>query len=124
MTIDRLTFADHYDRITAALSVIQNTGAAIILMSFAGYGMAAYLLYTGHVWIALILATLAFALFRSYASLSLLSAKWLLKSKDGYAATFNILDREFAARKPEEVLREIQFLVEDTSRNQPPRGSN
>ena len=124
MTIDRRTFADHYDRVTAVLSVIQNTGAAIILMSFTGYGLAAYLLYTGHVWIALILATLAFGLFRSYAALSLLSAKWLLKSKNGYAETFKILDCEFATRKPEEVLREIQFLVEDTSRNQPPRGSN
>ena len=124
MTIDRRTFADHYDRVTTVLSVIKNTGAAIILMSFAGYGMAAYLLYRGHVWIALILATLAFGLFRSYAAFALFSAKWLLKSKDGYAATFNILDSEFATRKPEEVLREIQFLVEDMSRNQPPRGSN
>ena len=124
MTIDRRTFADHYDRVIAVLSVIQHTGAAIILMSFAGYGLAAYLLYTGHVWLALILATFAFGVFRSYAALSLLSAKWLLKSKDGYAATFKILDYEFATRKPEEVLREIQFLVEETSHNQPPRGSN
>lgn len=125
MGIDRRTFADHHDRFAAIVSSVHRVTAMIAMTSFGGYGLAGWLLYRGHPWSALFLASLSYGLFRAFRPLSLAAARLSLGQREGFADTFSLLDRELRARPAKEVLGELEDLMEATVQGRaqrPPQG--
>ncbi len=119
MGIDRRTFADHHDRLAAIISRVHRVTGLIAVTSFAGYGLAGWLLYRGETWWALVLASLSYALFRAFRPLSLAVARLGLQHREGFGETFSLLGRELRARPAKEVLAELEALMEATGQGHP-----
>lgn len=112
--IDRRVFADHHDRLVTIVGEVHRASGSIVSISFIGYGLATYVWWRDHIILAMLIATLAYALFRAFRPLSLYLARKKLAARAGFAETFAVLDAEFAARGARDVFAEVEALIEAT----------
>ncbi len=112
--MDRIVFAEHYDRLAVIVATIHKVSAWIAVLSFAGYGVAAWVWFKGYTFSGLMIAITAYLLFRLFRKISLSVTRAKLVSRPGYADTFALLDREMTQRKPQVVLAEIEALFGET----------
>ena len=97
-------YADELDGIVAA---IHRATAAIAVASFAGYGVAGWLLFTGRLWLALGVATVSYLFFRLYPLLSVHWARWRCADEPRQRAALEALERAWSGRSQREVLLEV-----------------
>jgi hypothetical protein len=114
LKIDRRQFADHKDRFEVIVSEVHRVTASIVMLSFVGYGVAVYVWYQGHPWLALFTATIAYGFFRAFRPLSVFAAKLRLRSRPGFDQTLVLFENELIDRKPHDVLSDVEKRLEES----------
>jgi hypothetical protein len=97
-------YAEELERIVAA---IHRATASIAVVSFAGYGTAVWLLFSGRLWLALGVATVSYLFFRLYPPLSLHWARWRSAEEPRQRVALEALERAWNGRSQREVLLEV-----------------
>lgn len=103
----------HVDELPAIVAAIHQATAVIAVLSFAGYGAAAWLVFRGLIWPALGMATFSYLFFRLYPSLSVLWARWRFSDDAAAAAALGALEHAWAGRSPRSVLVEVDAWLRE-----------
>ncbi len=104
-------FQQHREYLVRFMELTHRITAVIVLFTFLGYGLAAYIWLQGEALAGLVIATLSYLVFRMFRSISLGLAQWRLQDRAEFADTLSLLERELEARKPQEVFAEIEARV-------------
>lgn len=103
-------YADELEGIVAA---IHRATATIAVASFAGYGLAGWLLFSGGLWLALGVATVSYLFFRLYPALSVHWARWRCVDQPRQHAALEALERAWSGRSQREVLLEVDAWLRE-----------
>ncbi|MGD8498581.1 MAG: hypothetical protein PVG82_06725 [Chromatiales bacterium] len=101
-------FEKHRTELVDFLATTHRFAAVVILITFAGYAIAAYLLWKSEVLAAFVLASASFLLFRSFRRLSLRLARWRLQHRAASTELLDLLDRELRSRGAEQLVADIE----------------
>ena len=104
-------FQQHRERLVTFMELTHRITAVIVLLTFLGYGLAAYIWLQGEALAGLVIATLSYLVFRMFRSISLGLAQRRLQDREEFADTLSLLERELEQRKPQEVFAEIEARV-------------
>lgn len=112
-------FRAHRAELLVFLDLTHRFTALIALMTFAAYGLAGYLWWQKMPTAALILATAAYLVFRLFRPIVVRLARWRLSTRDNVLQVQALLEHEFRARKPQDVIAELEGYRRATA---PPAG--
>ena len=94
--------------------------AVIVVLSFAGYGAAAWVWWRGESIGALVIATLSYLLFRAFRAISVSLARVQLGDDESMAEVWPLIDREIEAHSPQVLLETVQQFERDEASANPP----
>jgi hypothetical protein len=101
-------FEKHRTELVDFVATAHRFVAVVILITFAGYAIAAYLLWKSQVLAAFVLASASFLLFRSFRRLTPRLARWRLQQNEVSAELLELLDRELHSRGAEQLIADIE----------------
>ncbi len=113
-------FLQHRDGLKLLVDTTHKITAVIVLVSFVGYGLAAYIWFQGHVLGAAVVASLAYLMFRLFRPISLSFARLRLQDKPQYAEALALFEAELQDHKPQVVLSHIIALEAAEAAEPPP----
>lgn len=106
------------DGLHALVDATHRITAIIVVISFAGYALAAYLWFQGAGLGALLVATLSYLLFRMFRPISLSFARLRLQRHARYAPTLVLLDTLLQTHNIQQVFAQIAAFTAAESESQ------
>jgi hypothetical protein len=94
---------------------VHQVTAVIVLLAFAGYGAALYAWFQGQQLGALVIATLAYLLFRAFRPISVSLARLQLQRNPAFAPLWPLIDRDLERHSPAVLIEQIQQLERDAA---------
>mgnify|MGYP000381676550 CR=1 FL=1 len=89
--------------------------ALIVLLAFAGYGTALYAWFQGQQLGALVIATLAYLLFRAFRPISVSLARLQLQRDSSFSELWPLVDRDLEKHSPTAFIEQLQQLERDVA---------
>lgn len=108
MLTDPETFEVHRERLARLVAVVHHYAAAIFILSFCGYGLAAWAWFEGATVAALVIATLSYLFFRQFHTFSFGLARNKLRGEDGFDETIALIEAAMQGQKLRDVLSGIE----------------
>ncbi|APZ43636.1 hypothetical protein [Acidihalobacter ferrooxydans] len=97
----------HREPLGDIVAAIHRATATVAVLSFVGYGVAAWLWFSGQPWLALGVATVSYLFFRLYPVLSVHWARWRSADDLRARAALEALERAWQGRSRRAVLLEV-----------------
>ena len=94
---------------------VHQVTAVIVLLAFAGYGAALYAWFQDQQLGALVIATLAYLMFRAFRPISVSLARLQLQRNPAFVALWPLIDRELERHSPAVLIEQIQQLERDAA---------
>ncbi|MDX5334323.1 MAG: hypothetical protein LPK58_09760 [Gammaproteobacteria bacterium] len=94
---------------------VHQVTAVIVLLAFAGYGAALYAWFQDQQLGALVIATLAYLLFRAFRPISVSLARLQLQRDPALAPLWALIDRDLERHSPAVLIEQIQQLERDAA---------
>ncbi|SEP58536.1 hypothetical protein SAMN05421693_101148 [Ectothiorhodospira magna] len=104
-------FATHREDFAAFVATIHRFASLLFIISFIGYGAAAWIWFQGATWTALIVATLAYLFFRQFRRLSLNLARIKYTLQPRYHPMLLLVDQMLEDHKPAVVVGQLESLL-------------
>lgn len=98
---------EYADELGSIIGAIHRATAAIAVLSFMGYGVAAWLWFGGRPWLAVGVATVSYLFFRLYPALSIHWARWRASDDMRARSALAALERAWSGRSQRTVLMEV-----------------
>lgn len=109
-------FLTHRENLKQFIDTIHKVTLLIGLVSFIGYGLAAWIWFQGNNVVALIVVTISYLLFRAFRFISFNFARQKYSTDAATADTMKLIDGQLAEHKPQEVVAMIEGFFEGEKR--------
>lgn len=109
--ISQEEFVAHQEDFAAFVATIHRFATLLFIVSFIGYGAAAWVWFQGATWTALIVATLSYLFFRQFRRLSLNMARIQYTMQPRYHPMLLLVDRMLEDHKPAVVVGQLESLL-------------